>query len=201
MLSFREPLVFNNTKDIGGHTDEQTVDPLAEKYVHLSLNSVSLALIDSMKVKELASLCASNIDLQYSSTKSSSQLNFTIGWIQVDNQDENAVVPVALSPAPAKNPQPAIHLLAEKDNLRSKSTINSFKLIALAVQELDLRIEERWMLDVWDFFFQLLKQRLSRVAFRKRKMFAGHNITDYVPIQNEFFQDSTENGINAVNVF
>ena len=57
------------------------------------------------------------------------------------------------------------------------------------------------MLDVWDFFFQLLKQRLSRVAFRKRKMFAGHNITDYVPIQNEFFQDSTENGINAVNVF
>jgi hypothetical protein len=113
--------------------------------------------------------------------------------IQVDNQDENAVVPVVLAPTPTRNPQPTIHLFAIKDNLRSKSMIHSFKRIAVAIEELDVRIEEGWMIDIWDFFLQLFKKRSSSDRFRNRKMLDSRDISDYLPIQNAFSSDSHGN--------
>jgi len=166
--------------------------------VHLSLNCFSLAMIDSMKAKELASFCANNLDLRFSSTKASSRLNVTIGWIQLDNPDENAVVPVILSPTATKNPQPTLFLLALRDNLRS-TMIHSFKLMALDVEELDMRIEEGWMFSVWDFFLNLLKHK--KIAHSLKTNCEERKVTDYVPTPNEFLQDNSESDVHTLNAF
>lgn len=198
--SFREPLVHS---DVSNHEDDGNDDintpsePLAEKYVHLSLNSVSLSIIDSMKVKELASLCANNLDLRFSSTKASTRLNVTIGWIQLDNPDEHAVVPVILSPTATKNPQPTLHLLALKDNLRSK-LIHSFKLMALDIEELDMRIEEGWMLNVWDFLLKVLKHK--KLGYRRKKCYEDCKVRDYIPMPNEFQQDNDERNLSTSHI-
>ncbi len=40
----------------------------------------------------------------------------------------------------------------------SKSNFDSFKHIAIALEEMDLRIEEIWMFDVWELFYRVLRR-------------------------------------------
>ena len=147
--------------------DRSAAPPLTETYFQANIKSLSAALIDSFRATELLSFSSTDFDTRYSVTKSSTRLGFALGWMQIDHHDENAIEPVVLSPTPVHNPQPTIQILAVKDNLRSKSNIDSYEHIAVALEELDFRIEEAWIFDVWQFFVRSLK---SRIAKRKAKL-------------------------------
>lgn len=131
---------------------------LVEKYCHARLDALSVSLIDSARARELVSVTTSDIDLRYSHTKSTTQVGIAVGRIQADQQVEKPFEPVILCPHPVPNPQPTIQFLAIKNNIRSKSNLDSFKHIAVALEEMDLRIEERCMLDIWELFYGILRQ-------------------------------------------
>ncbi len=138
---------------------DQTFRLLPQRYFHASIDSISAAFIDSFKARELLSLTTSDTDIRYSHTKSTTQVGMAMAHLQLDHHDEKALEPVILYPRPVPNPQPTIQFLAIKNNIRSKSNLDSFKHIAIALEEMDLRIEETWMFDVWEFFGRFLRRR------------------------------------------
>ena len=129
-----------------------------QSYFHASLNGISAAIIDSFKARELLSIAFTNIDVRNLVTKPKTWLGFALGNIQVDHHDKNALEPVVLGPTPVMHPQPTIQFLAEKDNIKSKSNIDSFRHIAIQLEEMDLRIEENWVFDLWDMYTHLQKK-------------------------------------------
>jgi hypothetical protein len=105
----------------------------------------------------------------------------------------NAQVPVLLSPTPVKFPQPTVQFLAWKDNIRSKLDMDSYEYVAIQVrqeqrfyrsllhfsphedmqstlvffaqvQEMDLKIEEVLLYDVWKFYLDVAKTREARAS-------------------------------------
>lgn len=131
---------------------------LSERYFHASIDSVSAALIDSFKARELLSLTTTDTDIRYSHTKSTTQVGMAMAHVQLDQHIEKSLEPVVLYPRPVPNPQPTIQFLAIKNNIRSKSNLDSFKHIAIALEEMDMLIEETWMFDVWEFFGRFLRR-------------------------------------------
>lgn len=160
-----EPTSIDGTRskefgDIGmeGNPDLVTRS-LSQRYFHASIDSISAALIDSFKARELLSLTTTDTDIRYSHTKTTTQVGMAMAHLQLDHHDETALEPVILYPRPVPNPQPTIQFLAIKNNVRSKSNLDSFKHIAIALEEMDLRIEETWLFDVWEFVGRFLRRR------------------------------------------
>ena len=162
---------------------------LTEYYFHASIDSISAALIDSFKARELLSLTSVDTDIRYSHTKSTTQIGIAMAHLQLDQHLEKALEPVVLCPRPVPNPQPTIQFLAIKNNIRSKSNLDSFKHIAIALEEMDLRIEETWMFDVWELFHRVLRRHhamkkslLRSSAGERRSRPAASVFTDDSPI-------------------
>jgi hypothetical protein len=132
---------------------------LTDKYFHATIDAISTSLIDSFRVRELLSLTMTDTDLRYSHTQSTTHVALVIGRIQADQHSENALEPVILSPRPVANPKPTFMLLAIKNNIQSKSTLDAFKHIAISLEEMDFRIEEACMFDVWALFYHILRRR------------------------------------------
>lgn len=149
-----------------------------QSYFHASLNGISAAIIDSFKARELLSIAFTNIDVRNLVTKPKTWFGFALGNIQIDHHDKNALEPVVLGPTPVMHPQPTIQFLAEKDNIKSKSNIDSFKHIAIQLEELDLRIEENWVFDLWDMYTHL-KKKLNAMQRSITRSTAGKS-ADYV---------------------
>lgn len=139
----------------GSEQDDQTV---TRTYIQGYADSISASLVDSARAKELLSFCSTDIDVRYSVTKPKTRLGVAVGWIQLDHQLK-AREPVCIAPTPVLHPQPTFQLLAVKDNLRSKVNIDSYEYIAAALQEMDVRIEEVWLFEVWDFLNRILQRR------------------------------------------
>ena len=145
-----------------------TANPLTQTYFQGYADSLSVALIDSMRATELLSFCSTDHDIRYSVTNSKTRVGFAIGWVQLDHQVKKAREPVVLAPTPVTNPQPTFQLLAEKDNLKSKTNIDSFEYIALELQEIDFRVEEVWIFDVWEFILRVRRRREAKMKVRCR---------------------------------
>lgn len=131
---------------------------VTEMYVQGYIDSLSASLVDTTRAKELLSFCSTDIDLRYSITRPKTRLGMAVGWIQLDHQLK-AREPVCVAPTPVSHPQPTLQFLAVKDNLKSKANVDSYEYIAAALQELDIRIEEVWLLELWDFFNRVMKRR------------------------------------------
>jgi hypothetical protein len=137
---------------------ESVLRSLNDKYFHATIDAVSASLIDSFRARELLSLTMTDSDLRYSHTQSTTHIALSIGRIQADQHAENALEPVILSPRPVANPKPTFMLLAIKNNIRSKTNLDAFKHIAISLEEMDLRIEEACMFDVWALFYHILRR-------------------------------------------
>jgi hypothetical protein len=143
-------------------TDDQYLEdemPLTEKYVNADFARISMSLIDSQRAIELFSLAFSDIDVRFSVTKGKTRVGLVIGWIQVDHQDPKARESVVLAPTPGDQVQPILQFLAVKDNLRSKGKIDSYEYIGISLQELDVTIEEAFVLAVWEFIISVVRRR------------------------------------------
>lgn len=192
--------IHNTDHDAKSGGKEPKFKSLVEKYCQARIDTLSLSLIDSVRARELVSLTTTDIDLRYSHTKSTTQVGVAVGRIQADQQVEKAFEPVILCPHPVPNPQPTIQFLAIKNNIRSKSNLDSFKHIAVALEEMDLRIEERCMLDIWELFYGIFRRYdASKDAF----MFAPlDNDQIFNKFSKNYFEDCSQaNRMNEVMDF
>ena len=136
-----------------------------DQYMYGRLDRISAALIDSSRIIELLSLSSRDTDVRISVTTAKTRLAVAVGNIQVDQQSQyHTKVPVILSPTPVKHPEPLIQFLAWKDNYRSKSDMDSYEYVAIQVQEMDLKIEESWLYDLWEFYLDVVKKREARAS-------------------------------------
>jgi len=135
-----------------------------EQYAYARLDRISAALIDSCRITELLSISSRGADVRYSVTKQKTRMAFAVGNVQVDQQSlgMDAKVPVILAPTPVKLPLPTVQFMAWKDNIRSRPEMESFEYVAIHVQEMDLKIEESWLCDVWFFYLDVMKKREAR---------------------------------------
>ena len=156
--------------------------PVSETYCNADIGRLSFALIDSQRAVELLSLYLDDIDVRYSITETNTRSALFLGSIQIDYQDENAREPVVLAPTPGDNSQPTLQFMAVKDNLRSKTNITSYEYIWLALQEMDLTLEEAWMFEVWEFFMGIIR----RVDVRNMSTFSSRMISSDVDRAMEF---------------
>jgi len=136
---------------------KKSIDSLS--YLDLSVKSLSAALIDSYQGIELLSLSATYIDIRYAVANTKTRTGFSVGWLQIDHQANQAVEPVVLAPSQVTYPQPTVQILAEENNLRSNDNTRSFDYIFLLLEELDIRVEEAWLFDVWNFVMNAAKKR------------------------------------------
>jgi hypothetical protein len=143
------------------------VPPAVQSYFNLDLGRVSAALIDSQRAAELLSFTVTDLDARYSVTKTKTRMGMVVGWIQLDHQDPRAREPVVFAPTPTEVIQPTLQLLALKDNLRTKSNIVSYEYIGVALQEMDLTVEESWIFELWDFFMGVMRRRKAKRNTRK----------------------------------
>ncbi len=144
-------------------------------YFNVDISHLSAALVDSQRAAELLSFTAMDIDLRYSVTKTKTRIGLVVSWIQLDHQDSRAREPVILAPTPTEAMQPALQILALKDNLRTKSNIVSYEYIGVALREMDLTVEESWIFELWDFFMSVMRRRKA-----KRNTAKGQRRADFL---------------------
>lgn len=165
---------------------EQPNRSRANQYLYVRVAQTSAALIDSSRTRELALFSARDADVRYSVTTAKTRLAVAVGNIQLDQQSlgTNTQVPVLLAPTPVKYPQPTVQFLAWKDNIRSKLDMDSYEYVAVQVQEMDLKIEEALLYDVWQFYLDVAKthearasrwNKVSRANFSADNFEAGQN--------------------------
>jgi len=170
-------------------------------YFHANLNSVSASIIDSFRARELISLAVTDIDVRNSVTKPKTWLSLVLGKIQIDHHDENGMEPVILSPTPVLHPQPTLQFLAVKNNVKSKSNIDSFQHIALNLVEMDLRIEELWMFDLWEMYFRILKRHKAMqksIQRSKAVRCANENIDETLGVSKGFKYETISDISNEI---
>lgn len=147
---------------VPNNSSTASVSPNVQSYLNLDISHVSAALIDSQRATELLSFTAMDIDVRYSVTKTKTRIGLVVGWIQLDHQDSHAREPVILAPTPTEAMQPALQILALKDNLRTKTNIVSYEYIGVALREMDLTVEESWIFELWDFFMSVMRRRKAK---------------------------------------
>jgi hypothetical protein len=166
--------------DHDGHSSAPTASQyhsrLVERYFNADIGQISAAIIDSQRAIELLSLSAKEIDIRYWVTKARTRMGIAVGWLQIDNQIENAREPVIFAPAPLnRSSTPVFHILAVKDNVRSKADVLSFQFIDVSVAEFDLTVEEAFLIE----FFQFANSILLRLSIihpaESSSLKAGYN--------------------------
>lgn len=128
-----------------------SIAPAVIHYVVADISRISAALIDSQRSIELISISASDIEFRFWATKAKTRVGVAIGWLQVDQQHDDAREPVILAPTPSDFIGPVIQVLAVQDNSRSKTEILTFDFIDLSLEEFDLTLEEKILFDLFDF--------------------------------------------------
>jgi len=139
-------------------------------YIYARMNRISAALIDSSRAVELLSLTSRDADVKVSVTKAKTLVAAAVGHVQLDQQSIiSSRAPVVLAPTPVKYMQPSLQFLCWKSNIRSKLDIDSYEYVALQVQEMDLKIEEAWLFDLWEFMMDITKKREARTRLRHKE--------------------------------
>ena len=133
--------------------------PRVSKYLIADIDRVSAALIDSQRAFELVSFSMSDTIFRLWTTKAKSRAGISIGWLQVDQQDESAREPVILAPTPTDYVGPVIQMLAVRDNVRSTPEVESFDYIDFSIAEYDLTLEENVLFDLYDFITSVRLRR------------------------------------------
>jgi C2 domain/SHR-binding domain of vacuolar-sorting associated protein 13 len=144
----------------------KTLSPMVRNYFSADIGRISVALIDSQRTCELLSLSVHDIDVRYWVTSAKTRVGVTVGWLQLDYQDDNVREPVVLAPTPTDVLGPVLQTLAVKDNIRSVTDIVSFDFIDVSIAEFDFTIEERLVFDLFGFFDSVSHRKGARVRAR-----------------------------------
>ena len=158
------------TKKESSVVSQITRIPTMQTYFNADVSVVSLALIDSVGAVELLNLSLCEIDVKYAVTQTKTRIGLVVGWIQMDRQDDNSRESVVFAPTPTEYLQPTLQFLALKDNLRTKSNIVSYEYVGVALQEMDLTVEEPSVYDLWDFVMAVMtRKRIKERAMKGQR--------------------------------
>ena len=158
------------SKRLSSIASQITRVPAIQTYLNADVGVISMALIDSMRALELLNLSLREIDAKYAVTRTKTRIGLVVGWIQLDQQDDNSRDSVVFAPTPTEFPQPTLQFLALKDNLRTKSNIVSYEYVGMALQEMDLTVEESNVYDLWDFFMNVMaRKRIKKHALKGQR--------------------------------
>jgi hypothetical protein len=148
-----------------------------KNYLNADVGWISAALIDSQRACELISLHVKDIDVRFLVTSAKTRIGLTVGWLQIDYQDNDEREPVILSPTPTGVLSPVFQTLVVKDNLRSKTDTLSFDFIDVSIAELDFTVEERFLIDLMKLISLLHARRNARLRTNTLNMTTtGHGI-------------------------
>uniref|UniRef100_A0A7S2Y632 C2 domain-containing protein n=1 Tax=Entomoneis paludosa TaxID=265537 RepID=A0A7S2Y632_9STRA len=145
----------SNEELVASTGEKSAYSSVVDQYFNADIGQVSVALIDSRKAVELVSGCVCDIDVRYWVTKAKTRFGVSVGWFQLDQQDEYAREPIILAPTPSEYVATVFQILAVKDNLRSKNEVLSFEFIDFSIAEFDLTLEETLLSDIADFLSSL----------------------------------------------
>jgi hypothetical protein len=162
VVSNQLPVSAHNSKVLAGSLPDSPASRVTETYFNADIGRVSAALIDSQRAMELVSITIMDIDVRYAVTKSKTRTGLFIGWLQIDYQGDKASEAMVLAPTPGEYAQPTLQFRAVKDNLRTKSNIESYEYAWIALQEMDLSLEESWMVDLWEFYVNIIRRKTIR---------------------------------------
>lgn len=147
--------------ETGSESDETCGAESSQKfffsYFQAYVGGISAALIDSPQ--ELLSFCATDLDVRFIVEKVKTHMMLGVGWCQLDHQMAAPKEPVVLAPRFSMYQKPTLQFLAIKDNLRSKSNMDSFDYVLISLQELDVRVEDSWVFALWIFVRKVLQRR------------------------------------------
>jgi hypothetical protein len=132
--------------------------PTVMHYFVLDIGRVSAALIDSQRALELVSLTASEIEIRCWTTRAKTRMGISLGWLQMDQQHDDAREPVILAPTPSEFIGPVIQILAVQDSSRSADIV-TFDFIDVSLEEFDLTLEEIILFDLFDFLTSIKLRR------------------------------------------
>eukprot|EP01038_Epipyxis_sp_PR26KG_P006870 gene6870-9407_t len=131
----------------------------SRKYARLQIPSFSLGVIDSEHAREVMEISINGIEFKYSETLAKTDTSLNITWMQVDNQLPDPIEAVIVSPTQKKYPQPAVRLHLVRNNILSQPGLTSYETIQLAVQELDLKLEQQTVIASWELLKTWLQER------------------------------------------
>ena len=157
--------------------------PAVKTFYNADVSTISLALIDSVRAVELLNLSLREIDVKYAVTRSKTRIGLVVGWVQIDQQNDNSRESVVLAPTPTDYLQPTLQFLALKDNLRTKSNIVSYEYVGVALQEMDLLVDETSIFEIWDFFMNVMARK--RMIERTKK---GQRHADVMAMNGNVFR-------------
>ena len=175
---------------MGGQIDS----PVVQSYFNADIIWMSVALLDSQRARELLALSLREIDFRYWLTTAKTRVGFSVGWLQLDYQDDDVREPVVLAPTPNDVLLPVIQTLILKDNLRSVTDVISFDFIDVSIAELDFTIEERLLFDLAMFW--------SSIQTRKGTEMSKQNSTEnFVLFEHLFLHPTNENSKSGTDLF
>ena len=128
-------------------------------YFYGSVGIFSTVFIDSDSPRELLSFYLTDLDVRYSVSNNRTRLGVTIGDLQLDNQLENALEPIMVFSTPSMNPLPTVQLFVVRNNARSKINVHSFEHMEFILQELDVKVEDVCILNIWKLVTDLFIRR------------------------------------------
>jgi hypothetical protein len=176
VVSKQLPVSDQNAQILAGSLPDLPASRVTETYFNADIGRVSAALIDSQRAMELVSITITDIAVRHSVTKSKTRTGLFISGLQIDYQGDKARESVVLAPTPGEYAQPTVQFLAIKDNLRTKSNIESYEYVWIALQEMDLTLEESWMFDLWEFFVSIIRRK----TIRSKTTFADNVVSAHV---------------------
>lgn len=154
--------------------------PFVKNYLNADIGWISAALIDSQRACELISLNVKDIDLRYLVTSAKTRMGLTVGWLQIDYQDNDEREPVILSPTPTGLLSPVIQTLVVKDNLRSETDTLSFDFIDISIAEFDFTVEERLLIDLMKFLSSFYARQGAKLRTNTNESIEGTSIGDRI---------------------
>jgi hypothetical protein len=137
----------------------------------LHVPSLSVSMIDSKKACEILQVCVSGIDIRYSDSVELTETSVNVSWLQVDNQLPDAAYAVILSPTANRRPQPVIRMHVRRNNGLCHEHLQSFDLMILILQEIDLHLEQQTITAIWDIIESFVTEKfIRRIGAETRNM-------------------------------
>jgi len=120
-------------------------------YVCAVLGGVSVTLSKSKPATGLLQATVSDVELVVEESSKRTRLATSANWIQIDNQLPSCNEMVVLAPTLVDSLQPVFQLRVSRNNASSHGNFLSLKYITVMLQELDIRIDQGLLLELWHF--------------------------------------------------
>eukprot|EP01117_Protostelium_nocturnum_P009173 TRINITY_DN3284_c0_g1_i3.p1 TRINITY_DN3284_c0_g1~~TRINITY_DN3284_c0_g1_i3.p1 ORF type:complete len:3093 (+),score=888.87 TRINITY_DN3284_c0_g1_i3:80-9358(+) len=134
--------------------DQREEEEIIRKEFIISLSGIGISIIDSTP-SELLYITIDKIDVDYTDSDIFQKYEGKVGSMQIDNQILWTPFPVALSKAPSAKDKNFIQFSAIKSNRYTR--VNFFNYFSVLFQEMNVCLEEEFVVRVMGFFRKSLK--------------------------------------------